>query len=112
MARTPKQKKETVETLSNEPPEEVTPTISEPVVKASAVEKKPEKPVEVKPVKVYRVTRGGYALVNGYRTRIHEGKEVDELNFDVARLKAQGIQLTEIPASERMTAIGSSLDGI
>lgn len=46
----------------------------------------------------YIVTRGGMILANGSRTRMAEGKLVDSLNYNIAKLKRQGIKLR--PATE------------
>ncbi len=76
-------------------------------VVADAKEKnKPRKADAPPPIerKWWRVTRGGYVLDKaGYRTKMREGKELDNLNYDIKRLKSQGIRLEEIPPEERVT---------
>lgn len=60
-----------------------------------------EKPAKVRPpkatpapvVKKWVVTRGGMIVANGARTRVAEGKIIDELNFDIRKIRSQGIQL-------------------
>jgi len=44
--------------------------------------------------KQYIITRGGQASdVSGTRARFHEGKIIDDHNYDIGRLKQQGIKL-------------------
>jgi len=117
MARTPKKKEEHVEVLNDGPiPEVEAPYSTESEVVADAREKnKPPpaaaKPPEVKVPRVFRVKEDKRALVNGYRTILRAGKEIDELNYDIRRLLSQGVKLEEIDPKDRAGAFGSSLDG-
>ena len=56
--------------------------------------------------KYYRVTKGGRVLdpASHLRCEIRVGKELDDLNYQIPKLVAQGIQLEEIKAEDR--AIG------
>jgi len=118
MARTPRVKKdEHVEVLRDGPiPEVEAPYSMESEVKADARDKnKPppptKKPPEVKVPRVFRVKEDKRALVNGYRTILRAGKEIDTLNYDIRRLQSQGVKLEEIKPEDRAGAFGSSLDG-
>ena len=52
--------------------------------------------------KFYRVTRGGRVLdSSGQRIELKAMKEIDNLNYDIAKLKIQGIKLEEIKAEDR-----------
>lgn len=46
--------------------------------------------------KRYRVLNGGHITWNGNRTVMRAGKEIDSLNYDVTKLRQQGIKLEEI----------------
>lgn len=41
------------------------------------------------------VTKGGFILEGGNRTRMHEGKVFNDLNYDPNRLRQQGIRFDE-----------------
>jgi hypothetical protein len=114
MARTPKKKEdEHVETLSSGPIPEVEPkydTTSEVVADAREKTPKREEP-KAKPPRCFRVLEDKRVLVNGYRTMLRAGKEVDEVNYRIGKLIQQGVKLQEIKPEERIGAIGSSLDG-
>lgn len=51
------------------------------------------------PVKRYVVVKGGrvQTSMNGLRTQLNEGKELDALNYDIELLKRQGVKLEELP---------------
>jgi hypothetical protein len=53
------------------------------------------------PVKRYLVVKGGRVQTqpNGLRTTLNEGKEIDELNYDIKLLKSQGVKLDELNAT-------------
>lgn len=113
MARRPKTKdKEHVETLSTGEIPDVTPENRDGEVKgkAKAVEQAKPKAAPPRPPKVFRVLADKQVLVNGYRTKMHAGKEVDELNYNIKKLLSQGVQLQEISQDERARPVGSSLD--
>ena len=64
-------------------------------------EKPLNKPVADKPspkVEKFVVTKGGIIVANGARTRMGEGKVIDTLNYDIKKLKQQGIKIR--PATE------------
>jgi hypothetical protein len=54
------------------------------------------------PVKRYRIVRGGTVrdAKTGTRVTIHEGKEIDSLNYDVRDLQKQGIRVAKIDPNE------------
>lgn len=57
---------------------------------------------QIGPVKrFFVVTRGGTAQVSGFRTRLREGKEIDNVNYDIRALQRQGIRLSEIDPNNR-----------
>lgn len=69
--------------------------------KADAAEDKdkPAPPTAVK--KFYRVTRGGMVRAEtGHRTRMHDGKIVDTANYNIERLRQQGITMEEVDEKE------------
>lgn len=53
-----------------------------------------------KPIRRFRVVQGGVVLTNGYRTRLHVGKEIDDRNYDIRRLCLQGVRLEEITGQD------------
>lgn len=69
-------------------------------VKASAVSmsdaEKAAKVAVERPVRKFVVTRGGVITIDGFRTRLREGKEIDDLNYDIRKLALQGIHLREV----------------
>ena len=76
---------------------------AEPDVVADATERNPRPPAgaKVPKAKRYTVTKGGSISQPGpggagYRTIMREGKVIDNLNFDIASLRAQGIGLQEL----------------
>lgn len=82
-------------------PEGQLPTGDSEVV-ADATAKNPPLPqdVEVPTPKRYRVTKGGMFMAHGgYRAKLHEGKEIDTLNYDIKKLQQQGIKV-ELIADE------------
>lgn len=50
--------------------------------------------------KRYRVENGGYLMFAGVRSAIRSGKIVDDRNYDIKRLRAQGFKLTELSADD------------
>lgn len=111
----PNDRGEHITTLSHTPleplPEEPGTTtqaalINQSDIKADATQLNPNGDGEGgKPTKYYRIENGGNVLdKNGYRTRLHPGKEIDDLNYNIDRLRKQGIKLTEITAEERTAA--------
>lgn len=50
------------------------------------------------PVRRFRVLKGGRVQTqrNGQRTFVNTGKELDELNFDIALMRQQGVEFEEI----------------
>lgn len=106
MARASQQtnKTEHLEVLSNDPiPEvELPPVTNEAPVVADATTKNPPQAVKGPPVEYYRITRGGYVQSpGGVRSQLREGKEIDSLNYDPARLRQQGIRLEKIRPEDR-----------
>lgn len=97
---------EQIEVLSDQEPEEVNldpvNDAERSVVVGDATTKTlqtaPE-PEAVPPVKKYVVVKGGNVMVNGNRTRIAEGKIIDELNYDIAHIQRQGIRLQRAETS-------------
>lgn len=69
-------------------------------VRASAVApsdaEKAEMVARERPVRKFVVVRGGVVTLDGFRTRLREGKEVDDLNYDIRKLALQGIHLKEL----------------
>jgi hypothetical protein len=107
-------KDEHLETLSSgEPPEGELSYATESRKKGDATTKKvaetAAEEVPPTPPRAFRVVRGGKILARGYRTKLREGKIIDDLNYDIAQLKQQGILLEEVNPKERVTA-GSVLD--
>lgn len=41
----------------------------------------------------YRVLKGGYVTQNGVRAKLHEGKEINDSNYNIRDLQRQGIRL-------------------
>ena len=68
--------------------------------KGSAVKPSDDEP-EGPRVRYFTVVRGGVAQVNGFRTRLKEGKEIDTLNYNIRALQRQGIRLAEIDSTKR-----------
>lgn len=57
-------------------------------------------------VRYFRVVRGGYFMDrSGTRSLMREGKEIDNLNYDIRRLQQQAIKLEEIDPADRTGAI-------
>jgi hypothetical protein len=62
---------------------------------------KVDKVVDAKPpagpppeIRKFRVIKGGRINTSdGYMTRLHDGKVIDDHNYNIARLKQQGIRL-------------------
>lgn len=68
------------------------PIITQAYDAGSAVD--PEEIIEAPRAKRYTVTHGGLISdPSGFRVRMHEGKVVDDHNYDIARLRKQGIKL-------------------
>jgi hypothetical protein len=104
MARAQQTKTEHVEVLSSEPIPEVTlpPVSNEAPVVADATMRNPPQAAKGPEVEYFRVTRGGYVQSpGGVRSQLREGKEIDSLNYDPARLRQQGIRLERIRPEER-----------
>lgn len=53
--------------------------------------------VKVKQPKRYKVVQGTYIVVNGVRTPLRTGKIIRECDYDIARLKRQGVNLELMP---------------
>ncbi len=93
---------ETITTLSNAEIEEVDITSirerdggeTEPAVDFADLE---EQAAIGPKVRTYIVTRGGrvQTQTNGQRTLVHAGKPLDDLNFDIALMRRQGIEFEE-----------------
>ena len=71
---------------------------AEPDVVANATERNRSSAGPVPTARRYTVTRGGSVSQpgpggTGYRTVVREGKVVDNLNYDIDKLLAQGIKL-------------------
>jgi hypothetical protein len=93
---------ETVQVLAGGKPEDVDVgkalVHGAPVV-GSVMPKDPPPPAaDAKKVRRFRVTKGGTVSTNGYRATLKEGKELDDLNYDIRSLATQGIHLEEIQA--------------
>lgn len=56
------------------------------------------------PVKKFRVVNGGIIVYNNCRTMLRQGKIISEREYDLKRLRAQGVVLKELedeaPAAE------------
>lgn len=67
-------------------------------------ERELNKPIQARevnaPVQKFLVTRGGTVVGTAGRTTLREGKIVDTLNYDVNKLKQQGILLRPLSADE------------
>lgn len=116
MARRPQQhnlepeEQERIEVLnaSDEIPDATLPDVgSEPRVVGNALDRAPKRAEELQAqVRYFRVLRGGYFLDrSGVRALMREGKEIDNLNYDIRRLQQQGIKLQEINEADRTAAI-------
>lgn len=105
MARAQQQNKtEHLEILSNDEIPDVTlpPVTNEAPVVADATTRNPPTPAKGPPVEYFRVVRGGYVQSpGGVRSQLREGKEIDSLNYDPARLRQQGIRLERIQPEDR-----------
>jgi hypothetical protein len=51
---------------------------------------------EVPPPRSYKVLQSQYVMSKGGRSILRAGKVVDELNFDIAALESQGVQLERV----------------
>ena len=61
----------------------------------------PKPPAAVK--KFYRITRGGMVRAEtGHRTRMHDGKIVDTANYNLERLRQQGIKMEEVSEEDSL----------
>ncbi len=60
------------------------------------------------PVKHYIVTRGGRVQTNanGQRATISQGKQLDDLNFDIQLMRRQGIEMREVQAGDSLDPTG------
>jgi hypothetical protein len=108
MARLPQQKTEHLEVLSDRPIEDVElpPVVNAAPVVADATQKNPPVAAKGPKVEYFRVTRGGFVQSpGGVRSMLREGKEIDTLNYDVNRLRQQGIRMERIQPEER-TSVG------
>ena len=86
---------EHVEVLSGQPIPDVPIDLTEGKIRGSAVvDDKDAAALAPKP-KWYRVIRGGTILENGFRTRMKEGKEINNVNYNIRRLQQQGIAVQE-----------------
>lgn len=96
-----KDDKGTAQTLSNEPIQSIDESQmrSEAVTVGDATTIGADKPSP--PVKKYRVTSPDkHAKSNGHRALLRQGKIVSEQHYNIAELKAQGIQLQELQPGE------------
>lgn len=113
MARQPKKEDEKVETLSTHSTE---PVPDEPGKMTAAAQKaQPKEPTILEPakavakaapspdpkVKWYRVMADRNVMSsNGFRARLRMGKELNSTQYNIAKLRAQGVQLQEMDPSE------------
>lgn len=51
---------------------------------------------EIRKARRFVVRKGGMISATGYRTMMREGKEIDDLNYDIRSLAQQGILLEEV----------------
>ena len=110
MARVPREQSnqqdgnEHVQVLRTGQPEERGPEdiITEPTVKADATDRNPKTEPELRKVRKFEVTKGGpysapgVGASGGYRSMLREGKVIDEMNYDIKAVQAQGIKLREL----------------
>jgi hypothetical protein len=103
-ANSPDDKHEHVEVLRTGSPEEVGPDeiLGEAVVKGDATARNPKTAPEQRKVRRFEVTKGGpysapgVGTAGGYRATLREGKVIDEMNYDINAVRAQGIKLNEL----------------
>lgn len=95
---------EQVEVLRHGGPDEVKlqPIVNDAPVRANALDRNGDvDESQMRRVRRFRVERGGSFLdPGGYRTRVPVGKEIDELNYDIRRLRTSGIQVVDITNEE------------
>lgn len=102
-----------VQVLDGTPPEmlkEQQPSTSDGVHLGDARRPDKKKEASIPARKFYRVTKGGRVLdpLSGVRVEIKVGKELDNVNYKIPQLLAQGVQLEEI-TDEQRTIGGFSL---
>lgn len=91
-----------VQVLSKGPIEDVTllPVVDDVSVRGSVVGDGAGGSAPTREKKFYRVMREGRALCGGTRAKLHEGKVIDDLNYDVEGLRRQGIRLEPADADD------------
>lgn len=89
-------KEEHIEVLSSgSVPEVECGELASPRFRGSAVVPNPDAEAAAPKPSWYRVIKGGTVLENGFRTRMKEGKEINNINYNIRRLQQQGIVLQE-----------------
>ena len=77
-------------------PEDMETRIPEPGKVSASVYKAPDPNVELKTAKQYRVLRDSRFVAHGSIGLMRVGKVIDDNQYDIAAVKAQGVPLEEI----------------